>query len=142
MNNKDIIKILFLLIFSLPIITIKAQNEKFDEFIKSFSQDSVFQISRIKFPLIYISWDYENDNEYETLINKEKYKYDNLFYSLLEKGQDAYSIFYNNFECKFEDTGEMVFRWKGFTDVDRRYYFKRINGIWFLVKILDYDPLE
>lgn len=141
MKKNIIIKNLFLLIFLLPLIT-RAQNEKFDDFIKLFAQDSIFQISRIEFPLKYLSWDYEKDKEYETAISKEKYKFDNLYFYLLDCGQDAFPIFYDNFECKFGDTGEMVFRWIGFTDVDRRYYFKRINGIWFLVKILDYDPLE
>jgi hypothetical protein len=55
---------------------------------------------------------------------------------------EAYTVFFDNFDCKFRDTGEMVFCWKGFTDMDVRYYFKRLEGKWFLVKILNYDPLE
>ena len=48
-------------------------------------------------------------------------------------------MFYDNFDCMFRETDEMVFRWRGITDMDRRYYFKRINDKWYLVKILDYD---
>ena len=112
-------------------------SEKFDDFIIQFCTDSSFQISRIKFPLLYITWDYDIDKEMATHITKENYKFDRLFcYS------DAYSVFYDNFDCKFRDTGEMVFRWRGFTDMDSRYYFKRIKGKWILIKILDYDPIK
>ena len=133
-------KLFLLLLFINPIIT-KSQNEQFDAFISRFAQDSIFQLERISFPLIYISWDYENDKEITIHIEKKEYKFDRLYYSLQERG-DAYSIFYDNFNCMFRDTGEMVFRWRGFTDMDRRYYFKRMQKKWFLVKILDYDPIE
>lgn len=137
---KRINKIIKQLIISfglfIPIIA-NSQPENFEEFIDNFCMDSSFQISRVQFPLLYISWDYETDKEIELYIQKEKYKYDKLYYN-----SDAYAVFYDNFDCKLKDSDEMVFRWKGFTDMDRRYYFKRINGIWFLIKILDYDPIE
>lgn len=132
--------ILLLFLLMLP-LSVKSQNEDFDVFIKKFSQDSIFQLSRITFPLTYISWDYEEDEEIITTTQKEQYKFDRLFYSLKKK-EDAYPVFYDNFECKFQDSGERVFQWKGFYSMDRRYYFKRIEEEWFLIKILDYDPLE
>ncbi|BEG99119.1 hypothetical protein BSYN_13840 [Bacteroides sedimenti] len=89
----------------------------------------------------YVSWDWDNDKEVVTEIKKEKYKYDILYFSL-EECTDVFTIFYDNFDCKFRETDEMVFRWKGFTSVDRRYYFKRLNGIWILIKIVDYDPIN
>ena len=119
----------------------QSQNEEFQGFIKRFVIDSVFQIDRISFPLTYITWDYENDHEITIQLEKTNYKFDRLYYSL-EDHSDAYPIFYDNFECKFRDTGEMVFRWVGFTSVDRRYYFNRIDGKWILIKILDYDPIN
>ena len=131
--------ILLLLLFN-PII-IKSQNEHFDTFISKFTQDSAFQLERISFPLTYISWDYEDDKEIIIFVERKEYKFDRLYYSLQEK-EDAYPVFYDNFDCTFRDTGEMVFRWRGFTDTDRRYYFKRVEREWFLVKILDYDPIE
>jgi hypothetical protein len=131
--------LLFILAFSPTIL--KSQNENFDEFITEFALDSVFQINRISFPLLYISWDYEIDKEYSIFISKERYKYTRLHYSS-DGCTDAYSVFYDNFDCMFRDTGEMVFRWRGFTDMDCRYYFERIKGKWFLIKILNYDPFE
>ncbi len=138
MKNKILLEFFLSFIMFSNLI---AQNEKFDDFINNFCQDSMFQFSRIKFPLLYISWDYDNDRENEILIYKEKYKFDKLYYNLMDIS-DGYTIFYDNFECKFRDTDERVFQWKGFTDMDRRYYFKRLDGKWYLVKILDYDPLE
>lgn len=133
--------IIVLLFFFLNPVKIVSQNENFENFIVKFSQDSIFQINRIIFPLKYITWDYSSDKEITVQIEKSKYKFDKLYYSL-QYSSEAYTIFYDNFDCKFRDTDEMVFRWRGFTDMDRRYYFKRIDNKWFLVKILDYDPLE
>ncbi len=142
-NNYLINKNLILLFLLLPVsFFAKSQNESFDKFFSKFAQDSVFQLSRVSFPLTCISWDYEKDEEYTTLIQKNSYQYDRLHYSLEMRGEDAFPVFYDNFNCKYRDTGEMVFQWKGFSSGDRRYYFKRIDGEWILVKILDYDPLE
>ena len=44
-------------------------------------------------------------------------------------------MIYDNFDCKLRETDERVFRWKGFTGMDERYFFKRISGKWFLIKI-------
>lgn len=138
MKNK-IIKLVIAFMF-FPMLA-NSQTEKFDEFIDKFCTDSSFQVSRTKFPLLCISWSFEENKETEIYIKKESYKFDKLFYYVREYSE-AYTIFYDNFDCKIPDTDEMVFRWKGFTDMDRRYYFKRINGIWFLVKMLDYDLEE
>jgi hypothetical protein len=130
--------ILLFLFMTIPFV-LKSQTEIFSNFITKFATDSVFQVSRVSFPLLYITWDEEKDEEDSILVNKEKYQYTALYYSLLEHGE-AYTIFYDNFDCEFRDTGEMVFRWMGFTDMDSRYYFKRINEKWYLIKIVDYDP--
>ncbi|MDP3443565.1 MAG: DUF4348 domain-containing protein [Ignavibacteria bacterium] len=137
-----IIKIISLILLLTPSLIVKPQNESFDKFISKFTQDSIFQLSRVSFPLSYISWDYEKDKECTTFIQKKSYQFDRLHYFLANRGEDAYPVFYDNFNCEFKDNGEMVFQWKGFSSGDRRYYFKRMNGIWILVKILDYDPLE
>jgi len=118
---------------------LSAQNERFDDFISSFAQDSVFQISRISFPLNIRCWDFETDQEITIAINQEMWQFDKLHFSIIENGGDAYTVFYDNFDCNFSETDEMVFRWKGFTDMDTRYYFKRVNGLWFLIMMMDYD---
>jgi len=67
MKNKILLEFFLLFVIFTNLI---AQNEKFDNFINNFCQDSMFQFSRIKFPLLYISWDYDNDREYEIFIYK------------------------------------------------------------------------
>jgi len=130
--------IISLLLF-INLSNLNAQNESFDDFINSFAQDSVFQLSRIVFPLSIRCWDYEVDQEVTITINEKKWQFDRLHYSIIENGGDAYTVFYDNFDCKFSETDEMVFRWRGFTDMDTRYYFKRVDGLWFLIMIMDYD---
>jgi hypothetical protein len=132
-----------LIAFALVILpfALMSQKESFNTFIKKFSLDSVFQMERIVFPLTYVTWDYGNDEEQTINLKKSDWKYDKLYYAFEEK-YDAYPVFYDNFDCDFRDTGEMIFQWKGFYSVDRRYYFKRIENRWYLIKILDYDPLE
>ncbi len=132
--------LLFFLIIN-PIIT-RSQNEGFSTFISRFAQDSIFQRQRVCFPLVYVSWNYANDKEDTTSVRMESYHHDRLFYSLEDRGEDAYPVFYDNFDCKFRNSDEMVFQWKGFSSVDRRYYFKMLDGLWYLVKIVDYDPIE
>ena len=117
----------------------KIQNEKFDDFIYEFTHDSAFQFSRVTFPLTFISWDYEKDKECVFSLKKEQYQFQRLHFGLEYMGSDAYTVFYDNFDCKFRDTGEMVLRWRGFTDMDDRCYFKRMDGKWYLVKMLNYD---
>lgn len=135
-------RMFLILIFSAFPLILLSQKESFNTFISTFSQDSLFQISRIEFPLTYVTWDYEKDEEIEIKLQQKNWKYDALYFNM-ENTNDAFTVFYDNFECKFkEDTEEMVFQWKGFYSVDRRYYFKRIENQWYLVKILDYDPIE
>lgn len=136
-----ITKVALLLLTINPIVA-RSQHEGFNTFITRFAQDSVFQVHRVCFPLVYVTWDYENDKELTFSLREDSYQYDRLFFLLEDRGEDAYPVFYDNFNCEFRDTGEMVFQWKGFSSGDRRYYFQLLNGIWFLVKIMDYDPTE
>ena len=126
---------IFLFFLFIP-CNLSSQNERFQDFILHFCFDSIFQKERILFPLEYIYWNYEEDIQSQIYITKEHYKYDSLF---CDENDDAYPMFYNNFDCELVITTEMVFRWKGYTDVDIRYYFKLLDMKWFLVKIQDYD---
>lgn len=121
------------------IMTLSAQKESFDHFITKFAQDSVFQFSRIVFPLKCITWDLEKDEESFFYLPKDKWKYTRLYYKWYDKGYDGHDVWYDNFDCKFKDTGEMVYQVLGFTDMDIRYYFKQIEEKWFLVQFSNYD---
>jgi hypothetical protein len=131
-----IISVCLLLLFH-----VKSQNEKFVDFIEKFTNDSLFQINRVSFPLPYQTWNLETDEEVISYIPKNKYKFNRLYYFLIDK-IDSYPMFYDNFKCEIKDSDEMVFRWVGFSDMDDRYYFKRKNGLWYLIKISSNDALE
>ncbi len=138
---KNQIKIIVFFTIFCNCFVVKSQNEQFPDFIDNFTNDSLFQTSRVVFPLPYITWNLEEDKQDTLYITKNKYKFNPLYYSLMRCGE-AYPTLYDNFDCKFRDTGEMVFRWIGFTDMDNRYNFKRIEGKWYLVMIYSNDPLE
>lgn len=130
---KKAIAISLLIMISL---SLTAQKESFNKFIIRFVQDTVFQKERIVFPLTCVTWDLEVDDEHVFFVEKNKWKHDKLFY---DEESDAYYIFYDNFDCEFRDTDEMVFRWYGLTDMDVKYFFKRINNLWYLIKLKNYD---
>ncbi|MEM6806004.1 MAG: DUF4348 domain-containing protein [Bacteroidota bacterium] len=114
-------------------LSCESQNENFDKFFYKFCNEEEFQISRVKFPLKHLYLSDENFDKDSTLIQKNSYSYDKLLYNLLEY-TDSYPVFYDNFNSKLSDTDERLFRWKGFTGNDERFYFKRVRGKWFLVK--------
>ena len=130
------IKYLLTLIFILILINNcnSQNNEKFEVFIEKFANDSIFQVSRVSFPLNYVFVDDENFEVRKVKMPKEKYVKTRLFFNLVGCSE-AYTVFYDNFNLKLDDTGERVFQWKGFTGMDTRYYFKRISKKWYLVKI-------
>jgi len=140
MNNypdhiMNYIKISFSVCLFLFNTSCKAQKkEVFEDFISRFANDTTFQLERINFPLKYDYLEEENFEEVSQQIKKADYKTSRLYYDLIECSE-AYTIFYDNFDLELRDSDERVFRWKGFTGMDERYYFKRIDGIWFLVKI-------
>jgi hypothetical protein len=110
------------------------QTEDFDKFLIKFSNDSIFQVSRVEFPLKYVFLDDDTFETDSSMINKVDYRFNRFHYTLLECSE-AYPVFYDNFKRELRDTGERVFRWKGFTGMDERYYFKRKNNKWFLVRV-------
>jgi len=110
-------------------------KESFFVFINEFSSNEDFQMNRTIFPLECVSWDLEKDTTVTFYVNEKEWKYTNLF----GDNHEGYTVVYDNFECEFRDTDQRVFQWRGFTDMDIRFYFKRIKGEWFLVKYVNYD---
>ena len=113
----------------------ESQNkEDFNVFFKKFASDSTFQKTRVVFPLDFYSINNDNFEIEKEIIKKDQYKVSKLHLGLI-KCSESYTVFYDNFELKFNDTGKRVFQWKGFTGMDERCYFERIKGKWFLIKI-------
>lgn len=107
-------------------------KEVFEIFLMKFCYEEKFQMERIKFPLQYTHLN-EDLTESETVYLQSKdWEYTNLgFDSKIELRHQIY----DNFEHSLNDTDDRVFALFGIRDgLEVYYYFKRINGIWFLTK--------
>ncbi|MCS3798877.1 DUF4348 domain-containing protein [Niastella sp. OAS944] len=106
-----------------------AQAESFDSFFEKFSSDSVFQKSRIKFPLTSQVYDIDSEKEVTSTTDASEW----AFFNIKQLKQDKKYIFKTSSEkeqyiinVKMEDTGIYV-----------DYIFDRQSGKWTLVKIVD-----
>ena len=135
--NLTVIKLFVLLTFNCLCLYAQESsiNESFFVFINEFSNNEDFQLSRIIFPLECVSWNFEEDTTVTSYVKKTEWAYNRLF----GENHEGFTVFYDNFECEFQDTDQRVLQWRGFTDMDVRFYFKRTEGKWFLIKYLNYD---
>ncbi len=113
-------------------------NEDFWLFFMKFMEDSTFQISRIKFPLTYITWkklpngNLDIGGEIDTVkIDRNNWLYDSFYINQATERTQVY----DNFNLQFHPTNERALHWFGVeTGGDIKYFFKGFNGKWFLVK--------
>ncbi|NLI87737.1 MAG: DUF4348 domain-containing protein [Bacteroidales bacterium] len=130
---KTIITTIVLIMISICTSFSQRTNEDFNIFFFKFSVDSVFQIERIKFPLEFKTWEdpEEIGGDIVTIqIKKEDWKHDYFFMTENYRPQ-----IFDNFEGELRDTDERLFQWIGIeTGVNVKYFFKRIEGKWFLIK--------
>jgi hypothetical protein len=128
-------KVILITIGLFVINAINAQNKKedFDKFFFKFSTDSIFQIERIVFPLEYITWKSEDlfAEESDTFwIKQNEWEHDFFFMNNSYRPQ-----LYDNFQGELRDTEERLFQWIGIeSGTNVKYFFKRIDGKWFLIK--------
>lgn len=110
-------------------------KEVFEIFLMKFCFEENFQMERIKFPLQYTHLN-EDLTESETVYLQSKdWEYTNLGFN---PNTELRHQIYDNFEHSLNDTDERVFALFGIRDgLEVYYYFKRINGIWFLTKYED-----
>ncbi len=113
-------------------------NEDFNIFFMRFMTDSVFQKSRIKYPLKYITWstnsygDVDLGGEIDTIqITEANWQYDPFYFNNASERTQIY----DNFELKFRPSNERLLHWYGIeTGGDAKYYFNGFEGKWFLIK--------
>jgi len=107
-------------------------KEDFRRFFMKFMVDSVFQTNRIKFPLPYITWKEFPGEEIDTiLIDKTNWEYDSFYFNIANERTQIY----DNFELRFQPTDERLLHWYGVeTGGDAKYFFKGVEGNWFLIK--------
>ncbi len=108
-------------------------KEDFNLFFFQFATEKEFQLERIKFPLEFVTWKNEDEAGGEILITrikKEEWQHDYFFMNENYRPQ-----IFDNFKGELNDTDERLFQWIGTeTGVDVKYFFKRIDGEWFLIK--------
>ena len=136
--------ILIILLFSLSQIVHSAENEAFDSFLYKFSLDKQFQKERVKFPISRFYLDYpEPENgvpaldleQMEEKFTQINWKHMSFYYN---KGQQYRPQIFDNFEKKLRDTDQYVFSWQGIENgIEIYFYFQRIKGKWYLIKIED-----
>ncbi|MBP4140407.1 hypothetical protein J3S90_01150 [Flavobacterium sp. P4023] len=104
------------------------RKENFDIFFDRFNNDSVFQISRIIFPLNNEIYDFESDKFFKEKIKQENWKYFNFatlskkYITTLDKiKEDEVKL-----NIQIVDTG-----------VNIDYFFTFKSNKWVLVKIID-----
>jgi hypothetical protein len=131
--KKILVASFTLLLLTLKFATCQNVKENFNSFMYQFGSDSEFQKSRIHFPLEFITWanPYEIGGEIDTLyIEMENWEHDYFYMNQSYRPQ-----IYDNFDGVLKDTDERLFQWIGIeTGVDVKYFFKRIDGKWFLIK--------
>lgn len=114
--------------------TPKTTGEKFDYFIYKFMTDSLFQKSRIQFPLTSIHWknNYPGEVIDTTYIIEENWRHDWLYFT----GYSEIPQLYDNYEMKLRPTGKRMLHFTGVeTGTDAKYYFKQKNNKWHLIKL-------
>lgn len=130
-----------LILVVLSTMTLSAQQnnkEDFFSFIYTFAHNKEFQIQRVKFPVLYTSWDYDKNKKVTSVIEKSDYVTTEFYFKNLSD-DGLFISFFDNFRPKFRDSGKMVLRWWGMSDMDLRYYFKKIERKWYLVRISSSD---
>jgi hypothetical protein len=108
-------------------------NEIFFDFLWAFCTDTQFQLSRIKFPLEHTHWDDDYAKLVTDYVNFEEWKFVQFYFR--DNKYSALGQVYDSFEHKLRDSNERVYAWHGLGNgVEDYYYFKRINGKWYLIR--------
>jgi hypothetical protein len=128
-------KIIFVFLMLFAEISFSQENEEFNtDFLIDFFGLRDFQYSRLK-DTVTIIYRHSVSGKIDTLyILKESWAFDKI--NLSEK---VYTEIFDNFEKKTDSqSNKRVFEIKIYgTDDIKSYYFKRENGLWYLVKKVD-----
>lgn len=108
-------------------------DDSFDQFFVSFSKDSLFQKKRITFPLMYCSFDIEDNMD---TVYVESEDWDFIDFSLDNEAKnreiDAYDVVIK------KGKKDVVYRRVGIDNgININYYFSLNETNWYLVKIVN-----
>lgn len=110
-------------------------EENFNEFILKFNKDSIFQISRIDFPLKVKESDFEKEYRLsEIIIQKANYQKMDFTYLESYKKQE-----YDKFEQDIKiEKNSAVIKIRGIDNgIFADYIFEKRNGKWYLITWID-----
>ena len=114
--------------------TIEANDENFYDFIEKFSSDSIFQLSRTKFPLKIKLHDLDNDTD--SLIYCEMSNYEMIDFRK-KKSTGQYDQWEQLIIVDKNNTSATI-EIRGIDNGIRVYYiFYKINGAWMFIEIDD-----
>lgn len=113
-----------------------AVNEDFFVFFQEFCTIEGFQKARIDFPLKEVILSEDLNDKEESEVGEEDWR----FIRIKEFKTNIVEQYFNSFSKKrMEDSDEMVFYVGGIENgINVRYYFSRLDGKWYLVKIEDF----
>lgn len=122
------------------------EKEDFNKFFYKFSTIPAFQLERIHFPISMTYLDYPPPKdgvpafdleEMEKKITQTDWKHKYFFYNREPRYR---AQIFDNFDRRLRDTDERVFSWLGVENgIQVLYFFKRISGKWYLVKVEDHS---
>jgi hypothetical protein len=120
---------------SIKIHSFKNCDETFEEFFKEFAKDSIFQVSRIKYPL---KWKYLNDVT-DNELTIELVKYGSFNYIDFTNDEVAYKNEYSKYSVDIDKSNEhILYTLHGIDNgIHVIYKFNLIEDCWYLVEILD-----
>lgn len=110
----------------------KSIDKTFESFLTKFNNDSIFQKSRVKFPLPIVEMDGDNFNEVHNKIEQKDYSRFDLTNNRVHQKEEGFTQeikLYKNkatIEIRGIENGIM-------TD----YYFEKIDGKWIFVGLKD-----
>ena len=110
--------------------TPKDIDENFNTFLKVFSKDSLFQISRVKYPLIQKEWIDPEKGIIEKLITKNNYEILDFTYP-----KDALTREFDRYTQKIKtNKNKTVIEIRGVDNgIYSDYFFEKLNGKWMLI---------
>lgn len=112
----------------------KKIDEDFYSFLIKFSYDEEFQIERINFPLTKTELSDDLDKRVTKEVEVKEWKH----ISLIPKGQSYFTDIQHSFKHENSTSNEKIFLFVGIENgIDIRYYFKRYNGLWYLIELKD-----
>ena len=105
-------------------------DDNFNSFLEVFSKDSLFQISRVKFPFVQNEWIDPEKGTVKKLIDKKTYEILDFRYP-----KDAQTRKFDRYTQKAKvNKNKIVIEIRGIDNgIYSDYFFEKINGKWMLI---------